>query len=340
VRHPGDFDFTNPPGHRDHYRNQPRVPAGHREGGQWTDGKDRQLSKLRLAFSDLDPSVRTSPPQIPTPPQTPQIPSPPLQPRAPNSLPQPRIPSQPPSRWWWGGAFSAALAALQRQRYSDATILNRYDQLSDGNNSQRQAALFLGRGFGRDRATGQFGLVDAQWLTREQVDKICGDGTDEGLKQVQAWVDEAVKKTEPDRHNLSEGPYGTEIHTKVEHMVRGNRKFRAEPSFILREDGGLTPLSPKARALLEERGTFDDKGFLTPTADRGQKGSVRPDLDQPRGKDTVCIYDIKTGDWGLTPERMEEFVRAIEKADPEQEIKTIVVIQVRPTGWRPRRWLR
>jgi hypothetical protein len=37
---------------------------------------------------------------------------------------------------------------------------------------------------------------------------------------------------------------------------------------------------------------------------------------------------------------MEEFVRAIEKADPKQEIKTIVVMQVRPTGWRPRRWLR
>jgi hypothetical protein len=37
---------------------------------------------------------------------------------------------------------------------------------------------------------------------------------------------------------------------------------------------------------------------------------------------------------------MEEFVRAIEKADPKQAIKRIVVIQVRPTGWRLRRWLR
>jgi hypothetical protein len=229
---------------------------------------------------------------------------------------------------------------LQWQRYSDAAILDRYDQLSDGDNSQRQAALFLGRGFGRDRATGQFGLVDAQWLTREEVDKICGDGEKEGLKQVQAWVDKAVAETEPDRRNLSKGPYGTRIHTKVEHMVPDNPEFRGEPSFILREDGGLTPLSPRARALLEKKGTFDDKGFLTPSADRGQKGSVRPDLDQPRGKDTVCIYDIKTGDQGLTPARMEEFVRAIEKADPKQQIKRIVVIQVRPTGWRPRRWLR
>jgi hypothetical protein len=128
-------------------------------------------------------------------------------------------------------------------------------------------------------------------------------------------------------------------------MVPDNPKFRAEPSFILREDGGLTPLGPEARDLLENgqsaQGNFDDKGFLRPTASRrGQKGSVRPDIDQPRNKDTVCIYDIKTGDWGLTPKRMEEFVRAIEKADTEQEIKRIVVMQVRPTGWRPRRWLR
>jgi hypothetical protein len=336
MRHPSDFDPTNRPGNRDHYRNQPRVPAGHRDGGQWTDGKDRQLSKLRLAFNDVDPSVRTSPPRIPH--QTPRIPSPPLQPQAPS--PQPRIPSQPPSRWGRGGAYAAFLAALQWQRYSDATILDRYDQLSDGNNSTRQAVLFLGRGFGRDRATGQFGLVDAQWLTREEVDKICGNGPDEGLKQVQEWVDEAVKKTEPDRHNLSEGQYGTEVHAKVEHMVPQNPRFRAELSFILREDGGLTPLSPKAEELLKNRGKFDDNGFLSPTAGRGQKGSVRPDIYQPRNKDTVCIYDTKTGDRALTPERMEEFVRAIEKADPKQEIKTIVVMQVRPTGWRPRRWLR
>jgi hypothetical protein len=33
--------------------NQPRVPAGRHDGGQWTDGKDRQLWKLQLAFAKL-----------------------------------------------------------------------------------------------------------------------------------------------------------------------------------------------------------------------------------------------------------------------------------------------
>jgi hypothetical protein len=44
-----------------HYNpNQPRVPAGHHGGGQWTDGKDRQLWKLQTAFARLVPSLQTS----------------------------------------------------------------------------------------------------------------------------------------------------------------------------------------------------------------------------------------------------------------------------------------
>jgi hypothetical protein len=231
VRHPGDFDFTNPPGHRDHYRNQPRVPAGHREGGQWTDGKDRQLSKLRLAFNDRDPVARTSPPQIPSPPQTPQMPSPPLQPRAPSSSPQPRIPSRPPSRWGRGGSFGAALSALFSQRFSDSAILDRYDQLSEDNNDTQQAVLYLGRVFGRDPTTGQFRLLDAEMLTREKIDELC----DGGVEALQKLIDKAVTETMLYRDRLSPSQYGTDVHSKVEHKIKFNTEDRKNPKGFIPE---------------------------------------------------------------------------------------------------------
>jgi hypothetical protein len=43
---------------------QLRVPAGHHDGGQWTDGKDRQLWKLRTAFASLAPSLPGPRPSI------------------------------------------------------------------------------------------------------------------------------------------------------------------------------------------------------------------------------------------------------------------------------------
>jgi hypothetical protein len=87
----------------DHFdRNQPRVPKGHHGGGQWTDGKERELSKLQLKFagpladffSRLRARPRPSPPMPPPPPPLPparmappELPwerSPPLQPGIPD----------------------------------------------------------------------------------------------------------------------------------------------------------------------------------------------------------------------------------------------------------------
>ena len=44
--------------------NQPRVPAGRHDGGQWTDGKDRQLWKLRSVFASLAPSLQGARPPV------------------------------------------------------------------------------------------------------------------------------------------------------------------------------------------------------------------------------------------------------------------------------------
>jgi hypothetical protein len=49
MQHPNRYD-----------PNQPRVPAGYHGGGQWADGKDRQLAKLRTAFASLNTSLQPS----------------------------------------------------------------------------------------------------------------------------------------------------------------------------------------------------------------------------------------------------------------------------------------
>jgi hypothetical protein len=53
MRHPHHYD-----------PNQPRVPAGYHDGGQWTDGKDRQLAKLQTAFASLTTSPQPSHPAV------------------------------------------------------------------------------------------------------------------------------------------------------------------------------------------------------------------------------------------------------------------------------------
>jgi hypothetical protein len=93
MRHPHHYD-----------PNQPRVLKGYDGGGQWTDGKERELSKLRLKFagplteflSRLRARPRSSPP-MPPPPLT----LPPAQ-MAPRKLPrkdsgplQPEMPDRP-----------------------------------------------------------------------------------------------------------------------------------------------------------------------------------------------------------------------------------------------------
>jgi hypothetical protein len=98
VRHPHHYD-----------PNQPRVPKGHDGGGQWTDGKERELSKLRLKFAGLlerflpgsrvrpRPSLPMPPPPLTLPPalmprKLPRKKSGPLQPAMPD---RPAIPDEP-----------------------------------------------------------------------------------------------------------------------------------------------------------------------------------------------------------------------------------------------------
>jgi hypothetical protein len=70
-------------------------------------------------------------------------------------------------------------------------------------------------------------------------------------------------------------------------------------------------------------------------ADYGELGSIRIDVFDNTAKDgTVCVYDIKTGERGLSGPRSAELVNAVLARWPET--KRIIVIEVRPTVPRPR----
>jgi hypothetical protein len=202
VRHPGDFDLTNPPGNRDHYRNQPRVPAGHREGGQWTDGKDRQLSKLRLAYKgSLGPASGLRVP-LRTPPNTPSpwTPNTPL-PWTPNS------PGWPPP------------GEPERPTLPDSSlispILALYTWLAARNSDKARAAIFIGREFQRDGLGGEFIPKPVRLLNAEQVKDQCPR-----LDDVHRYTDEAAESLKLERNNLSSTQYGTKVHSYVERGIK------------------------------------------------------------------------------------------------------------------------
>jgi hypothetical protein len=330
VRHPPDFDPTHRPSN--HYDpRQPRVPAGHRDGGQWTDGKERELSKLRVAFNDRDPSVRTSPPQLPSPSHQPQIPSPPLQPQTPSPPPQPRLPSRQPMGLR-GGPLWGLLGALAGR--SEEQLLKRYNQFSEYNNGEQQAVLFLGREFGRDPDTGQFRLMDARMLTREEANKLCNDG----INTLQKIIDEAVEETKLYRDRLSNNQYGNDVHSRVEGKIKDPGKNLENPDIKLKAKLKDIKAEFSLVKMDEEEANSIDRNNPPAYKDgkRGEKGSIRLDALQPILKRrTVCIHDLKTLRRGLSPARIKELADTVARNWDYRDVVRIIVTEARPSdGWR------
>jgi hypothetical protein len=314
LRHPHHYD-----------PNQPRVPKGRHGGGQWTDGKERELSKLRLKFADLDPSVRPPLPQIPSPPSQPQIPSPPLQPRTPSPHPQPGIPGRPPMPPVPRGGIIGLLSALavwlaQRNSAGPSPVVAHEYELEPG---------------------GQFSPKPARALTEKEVEEIC-DRRD----AVQNYVDAATTHVESDPSNshLSRMQRGTKVHWLVETAIKARENpatFRAEESVVKlseEEEEQETMLPPENRRTHKktdygtkgsirvdsiEQGTNDTKG-------KGSNDDRRIDGYQKRPKDTVCVYDIKTGRRGLSMRRKKEIASKIAGSYPGT--KRVVVCEIRPQG--------
>jgi hypothetical protein len=254
--------------HPHHYNpNQPRVPAGHHDGGQWTGGGSADQGKMQLAFVG-DPR---------------------------------RFAIQ----FIVQKAIEAGLAA--------------YSALSAYNSRHHRTVLEVkARGYFREGAPGgEFNQTRPRILTQQQVTDVCGK-----LKTVQEITDEAVKKVKAEGKSMSPTQYGTEIHKRVASAIgKNDPNLKAEISYVKMAEEGVN--------MEEERKKMQEHGV-----DYGTKGSIRVDILEKIGENTVCVYDIKTGNAGLSFARFAEIFANVRSV--YSDATSIVITEVRPTDpWRP-----
>jgi hypothetical protein len=111
----------------------------------------------------------------------------------------------------------------------------------------------------------------------------------------------------------SAATYGTAVHVKLRDNIKrsGNRKLSAEVSLLKTvQETGEHPQPEKQEAKY------------------GTKGSIRVDVLEKTDHNTVCVYDIKTGRTGLIATRILEIAQTVRLRHPDAQ--SIVVLEMRP----------
>jgi hypothetical protein len=285
--------------------NQPRVPAGHHDGGQWTGGGSGLLDAIlgprsgdgRTGIAQLGPSL--APGGLAATNRLEQL-------IAGADTHQAFAPGfADPRRWVIQKALEAGLAL--------------FTWLSARNSRQRHAIIeFKAHDYeyARDDAPGsQFELRAVRLLAKEEVKKVC-----KKLDEVQELTDEAVLNTIGERSEMSPTQYGTAIHKYVSDVI-GDKdpNFKAEESFLK----------------LQEEMKQNGEVYSAKPTKYGKKNSIRIDVFERRDQQTVCVYDLKTGLSGLSTARRTAILTYVHGTYPGAT--HIVIAEVRPTDqWRPR----
>jgi hypothetical protein len=139
-------------------------------------------------------------------------------------------------------------------------------------------------------------------LTQKEVDDCC-----KRLRDVLHLTGKAVEAAGPYENYRSPQAYGTAVHTLLKELVEQekNPNFRAERSFL--------------------KSQYEGKPGEIPY---GTRDSLRIDVYERRPDGTVCVYDIKTGNAGLTAERAIEIARTVYRRFGN--VTRIIVTEVRP----------
>jgi len=182
-----------------------------------------------------------------------------------------------------------------------AGALALYTWLSSRKERDKVAVLAFKAG---DYSTGgtqtqKYGITFIGLLTRDEVKKAC-----DRLGNMQALTDEAVEEVRKDGDYKGPADFGTKVHKRIADGVRAQKKpnYRAEVSAFKSNE-------TKARY--------------------GDKGSIRIDAFENRPEfSTVCIYDPKTGERGLSLPRMLELAQTAHRLFGKAE--RFIVIEVRP----------
>lgn len=284
--------------------NQPRVPAGHHDGGQWT-GEGSGLLNAIVGPRGGDGNAGIA--------QLGSL-------LAPGDLGASRL-EQLTAGTQVHEAFAPGFVDPRRliiQKTLEAGLAL-FTWLSARNSRQRQAIIEFkthGHEYARDGAPGsQFELKAVRLLAKEEIGKVC-----EKLDDVQDLTDRAVSSTLLHRGEMSPTQYGTAIHTYVSHAIgKADPNFKAEESLL------------KLQEEIKENGIV----YSAKWTDYGIKNSIRIDVFEKRDEKTVCVYDIKTGRSGLSLARRASILAHVHGTYPDAT--HIVIAEVRPTDqWRPR----
>jgi hypothetical protein len=133
-------------------------------------------------------------------------------------------------------------------------------------------------------------------LTEDEVDRFCPRFGD-----VQLRTDETYARIARERPFASATQLGTAVHVSLKDQIQGlaDTDYRAEISRLKTRD-----------------------------ADYGFPGSIRIDALERSGLDTTCVYDIKTGNAGLSLPRMVEIAKTAANVFPGTT--RLIVTEVRP----------
>ncbi len=298
----------------DHFDpNQPRVPAGHPGGGQWT-----SFGAL-LGGGDVasrGASVSSEPG------------------RASSS----RLPSDATELAFSGSDANVLPRApgvrrlFKTQPLRPAEALALYELLSAQDGPDGQAVLHLkAYGFKRD-GSGNFNFTHAfvERLTREQVARAC-KRFDEVQRLLSRTYDEVVR----DNPKFNAGQIGSRVHLLMKERINSdsslNDVLRAEVSYL--EGEKEPPPSPANK-------------------NHGRAGSIRPDIREKSigapeesigaalerlTPETVCFYELTTGQRDMGPARSIKIGQMTKDAFPNDHFTHFIVLQMRPSSWKRRR---
>jgi hypothetical protein len=209
--------------------------------------------------------------------------------------------------------------------------LNLFALLSQLDSAEQRAILsFRAREYRRGSPDPAFRFEAVQLLNREEVGGIC-----KRFEDVQDFTDEAVAEFRNTAaiEKWSAARFGTAVHKLVADKIivadEGKGNFRPEVSYVKMKADGVEPPARPAGMTADQQ----YQEMLKP----GAKGSIRIDAYELRKEEqTVCIYDIKTGESGLRSKRFAEIFTRV--AGTYQWATRIVITEVRPRDpWRPAR---
>ena len=166
-------------------------------------------------------------------------------------------------------------------------------------------AVFAFKASGYRKTEDEQGKVEAAWvgrLTREQVKDAC-----KKLDDVQNRTDEAVAEVRTEGKYDGPADFGTKVHKRIADGI--NLDPENKPNYI-------------AEVSLAKSKMAADPHY-------GQRDTVRIDvLENLPDISTVCVYDPKTGDRGLSLPRMKELAQTVLTKFPNTQY--IIVTEVRP----------